>query len=416
MIDNVKPCPHCGQLVSEDNLCSVNVDGTIEEWCEDCIYRDAFYCKRCGQYHAGELVEVRSIDDSYASWCESCASHHASVCDSCNGLLDNAFTLEVYVYGQGYQTICDTCLDDYYCCSVCGDYCTEEDARYQNGEYYCPSCVPNAYVDEYHHTEGVSFLHVDLADCGPYLGVELEMEFPTESALYDAAKYIRTAARYGHLYECKEDSSLDDYGFECVTQPATPLYHMTGYDDVMLTAGALFDATSHDNGNCGLHIHIDRTFFNDTGIGRASYRAGYILDTIFCNNEPYIIKFTRRSYSQMNRWAQMVNLHAAKEKKSFDAKLSEYRIAKYTRYQAVNLENDDTIELRLFRGTLNRETYYATVEFVTGLAYLTRALLPVPEYAETLAWDDVKCEVLAALETNGLPVEELINYLKRRGI
>ena len=191
---------------------------------------------------------------------------------------------------------------------------------------------------------------------------------------------------------------------------------MRGYDAVMLSAGTLFDATSHDNGNCGLHVHIGRAFFNATGISRASYKAGYIMDSIICNCEPFIVRFTRRRYSQLSRWAQTVNMHACKENKSFDAKMREYRIAKDTRYQAVNLENYATIELRLFRGTLNRETYYATLQLVTGLAYLTRALLTVPEYAETLTWEDVKLEILAALDTNNLPTEELANYLKRRGL
>lgn len=410
---DLTPCAHCGQLVEFTN--AVNTDNGLEVWCDECVERDGFYCPRCGEYHEGEGEEVHVCNET-ATWCEHCADSHANVCDCCNDLVDAVFTNNIYVYGVGRQTICDRCIDDYYRCSVCGDCCREDDVMYCNGDYYCPSCAPARYVDSYHHTEATSFLRTSELDGGPYLGVELEMEFPTDSYRTDAAEYIRTSVRYGDFYECKEDSSLEDYGLECVTQPATLLYHVTGYDDLMLSAGTLFDAVSHDSGNCGLHVHIDRAFFNDTNIDRACYRAGYILDTLISNNEPYVLRFTRRTYSQLNRWAQTVVTCRDKERRTFVEKFGDYRAAKYTRYQAVNMDNDETIELRLFRGTLNRETYYATLEFAAALALIARALLPVPEFADTMSWQDVKTEVVSALGTLGLPCDEFIGYCDRRGL
>lgn len=413
MTDNLKPCARCGQLADETR--GVHVHGSIETWCRECIDLYAHQCERCGGEYAAYLQRVFH-NNRPEEWCEDCVNSRAVECDCCGDLTAKNDCQIVSVYGIGGQTICNTCLHYYYQCAECGDWCTEDDAVYHDGEYYCRSCAPRDYIDSYHHTEAVSFLQAHPSDTAPYLGVELEMEFPTDDARSKAAEHIRTSTRYGHLYECKEDSSLNDYGLECVTQPATLLYHALGYDELMLSVDKLFGATSHDNGDCGLHVHIDRAFFNDTGYSRADYKAGYIMDTIFCNCEPYMVGFSRRTYSQLSRWAQMLNMHVCKEKKSFDAKMSEYSIAKYTRYQAVNMDNDETIELRLFRGTLNRETYFATLEFVTGLAYLTRALLPIPEYSELLTWADVKVEILAALESNGLPTEELNSYLTRRGL
>lgn len=416
MITKVTYCPHCGQLVPDDELYAVNVDGTIEEWCTDCLDRDAFYCERCGQYHNGEPITVHQGMFAVAQWCESCAETHATICDCCGRCEDNDSINTVYIYQVGYQDICPTCLEEgYYQCSKCGDYCLEDDIEYRDGSYYCPGCVP-CYVDDYHHTEGENFLNTVHDRNQPYLGVELEMEFETDSDLNNAAEYIRTNTRFGSYYDCKTDSSLGDYGMECVTQPATPAYHMAEYDAVMLSAGHIYHATSHDNGSCGLHVHVDRAYFNDTGIQEADVKAGFIMDTVFSNNELYIVNFTRRRYSQLNHWAQFLNMRASKEIRTLSGKLTEYRSAKYVRYQAVNMSNYDTIELRLFRGTLNTETYYATLEFVSALAYLTRALLPIPEYAETLTWDDLKTELFAALDLMNLSSTELSAYLKRRGI
>lgn len=408
-------CEHCGESVSYLNAVHVG-SNDIELWCDDCIENDAVECEHCGRLipeYDAETVRVGGYERTY---CPDCECDHATVCDCCRDSVISCEVHRVHIHGIGYQDVCESCLEDYYRCSRCGDYCTEDDIEYHDGEYYCPDCAPSDYLSEYHHTDAEYFLHVGNDTSQPYLGVELEMEYPTSDLRADAAKSIRCNALYGSYYDCKEDGSLGEYGMEVVTQPATPAYHMSGYNQVMLSAGAIYGATSHDNGNCGLHVHIDRDYFAGTGIPYAADRAGYIMDCIFSNNEGQIVNFTRRRYSQLNRWSQFMNMGVCKTERSLSSKLAEYRSSKYTRYQAVNMDNCATIELRLFRGTLNHETYYATLEFVAGLAYLTRALLPIPEYAETLSWSDLKTELFAALKLMSIPTDSLAAYLNRKGI
>jgi len=45
-----------------------------------------------------------------------------------------------------------------------------------------------------------------------------------------------------------------------------------------------------------------------------------------------------------------------------------------TRYQAVNFENRNTVEFRLFRGTLNYTTFMATLEIVDALVHWANQL------------------------------------------
>lgn len=416
MTDTLKPCQHCGQLVPADELNTVLNNGTVETWCCECVDTDASYCDHCEDYCAGESVGVYH-HDHLEGWCEQCATTRASECDCCHDLTDENDLNNVYVYGIGNQSICNSCLDEhYYMCANCGTYCTEDDIDFHDGYYYCPDCSPSRYLEDYHHTDAEHFLNVGNEVMQPYLGVELEMEYDTSDARENAAEYIRCNTAYGSFYECKEDGSLSEYGMEAVTQPATPSYHMAAYDQLMLSAGTLYGATSHDNGHCGLHIHIDRNYFDSTGILEASVRAAYIMDTIFSNCESQIVNFTRRRYTQLNHWAQLMNMAGCKSTQTLAYKLKEYRSSKYTRYQAVNVDNTETIELRLFRGTLKPETYYATLEFVAGLAYLTRALIPCPEIAETLTWPDLKTEIFAALKLMNINDDELAAYLSRRGL
>lgn len=408
-------CMHCGQLVHALTTVSVDYRQT-EAWCADCVESDTVSCDYCGQPVSASSSETVYANGVERHYCTDCAYNHATVCDCCNDMNISTDVRNVYVYGIGYQNVCEACLDElYFQCASCGDYCTEDDITYIDGQYYCPDCASNCYLSDYHHTEGISFLN-NGEESPLYLGVELEMEFEDASSRTEAVRTICTNKDYAGLYDCKEDGSLDDYGMEVVTQPATPAYHLGGYDKVFLDMARFFSVTSHDSGNCGLHIHIDRGFFVRTGVPSAAWRAGFIMDSIISHNEPYVLRFTRRTYSQLNHWSQLMNMTPAKAPKSLSAKLADYRSAKYTRYQAVNMENSDTIELRLFRGTLNTETYFATLEFTAALAYLTRALLPIPEYAATLTWADLKTELFAALELEGISSTELAAYLKRRSL
>ena len=415
MPTTLNTCARCEQQVPADQLTTVINDGTPELWCDDCL-DDAYCCERCETYHA-ETPETVLIAGDRELWCEHCAHNHATVCDSCNDLTANINMHTVRVWGVGYQDICSACLDElYYQCSNCGDYCLEDDVVYRDGYYYCPDCAPSSVIADYHHTDAEHFLNVPGDTGQPYLGVELEMEYPDDDSRLSAAEEILDHPQYGSYYECKEDGSLSDTGLEVVTQPATLAYHKAGYDQLMLDVAHKHGAVSHNAGNCGLHVHIDAAFFTDTGIIRALEYAGFIMDTLFSTCESQIVRFSRRSHTSLSHWAGILNMRTAKPESSLSDKLRDYRSAKYTRYQAVNLDNIDTIELRVFRGTLRDETYYATLEFVTGLAYLTRALLPVPEFAESLIWQDLKTEIYAALDTHGLSSDCLRAYMDRRGI
>ena len=55
------------------------------------------------------------------------------------------------------------------------------------------------------------------------------------------------------------------------------------------------------------------------------------------------------------------------------------------RYYAVNLSNDDTIEFRLFRGTLNPNSFFATLELVNAIVCYSRS----DESIDRMTWDDL---------------------------
>ena len=97
------------------------------------------------------------------------------------------------------------------------------------------------------------------------------------------------------------------------------------------------DYLSHAAGTCGLHVNISRLAFGCTYEQQeaAIARLLYFVEKFWAE----LLRFSRRTQSQMN--------HA---KNSCAG-----------RYTAVNLTNADTVEIRMFRGTLKLNTLKATL-------------------------------------------------------
>ena len=68
-----------------------------------------------------------------------------------------------------------------------------------------------------------------------------------------------------------------------------------------------------------------------------------------------VLRFSRRTQSQMNRWAARYGIRLTPSEQMSHAKNS-----CAGRYTAVNLTNAETVEIRMFRGTLKLNTLKAT--------------------------------------------------------
>ena len=73
------------------------------------------------------------------------------------------------------------------------------------------------------------------------------------------------------------------------------------------------------------------------------------------------------------------------------------------RYVAVNLENTNTIEFRLFRGTLRYKTFLATLQLVDEICFY--AIRLSDKEMEELSWSDFVSRILPNKH-------ELVEYLK----
>jgi hypothetical protein len=200
----------------------------------------------------------------------------------------------------------------------------------------------------------------------------------------------------------KADGSLND-GLEIVSHPMTFDYHKNTMPWRKIVKCAVdMGYRSHKTSTCGLHCHVNRKSlgYNTTEQENTIARILYFIEHHWAE----ILKFSRRTSYQMERWA---NRYGRKNNpKEFISNVKNKSSS--NRYVAVNLQNNDTIEFRMFKGTLKYNTIIATLEFVNAVC--DAAVNMTDEEMADLSWNDF----VSAL--NEYTYKELITYLKERNL
>ena len=153
---------------------------------------------------------------------------------------------------------------------------------------------------------------------------------------------------------------------------------------------------SHKTKTCGLHIHVNRSSF-----GESHDKQEECISRVLFFVERFwqeLLKFSRRTEGQLSRWAARYGIRDNPKATLDNAKKS------YTgRYTCVNLTNSDTIEFRIFRGTLKYNTFVAALQLVNKICDISIKM--TDEEIASLNW----CDFVASVED-----QELIRYLKER--
>lgn len=214
---------------------------------------------------------------------------------------------------------------------------------------------------------------------GPrYYGMELELDESGEMSS-KAASILETAQRNRSdtLY-CKHDGFLND-GFELVTHPMTLEYHQQKMPWKTILQDCVEQGyLSHQARTCGFHIHVSRRAFGtteeqqDTCIARILY--------FFEKHWEELLKFSRRTQRQLEHWAARYRFKE-QPMEILDHAKKGYHSGRYT---CVNLQNRDTIEFRMFRGTLKYNTLIATLQLVDRICNV--ALFLSDEELKATSW------------------------------
>jgi hypothetical protein len=310
---------------------------------EEVEEEETFCCEQCNRDFPDD--ESRSFcGDLY---CEDCFDSLFDLCADCQNVYLQATRRgtdengdEVLRVSTG-EYVCHSCRVDFYCCLSCDEYYRGDDMN----SGYCDGCADSMnsssdysnYVHSYSYKPWALFHGNKPRES---FGVELEVVIDM-----DTAEDISDMSHGENLFYLKEDGSVA--GYEVVTHPCSLDYHINSFPWASL-CGALSRAggKSHNTDSCGLHVHVSRDTFTEAHIARF---------VAFINiHEDWFTIFARRN---SNQWALY--------KKNGFRSTSQ-------RYEAVNLQNRGTIEVRIFKGTLKPDTIKAAIQLVDAVKEFTR--------------------------------------------
>lgn len=372
--ENFTECCHCGEVVRRDEIYVVDDDVL----CEDCANELISFCDVCNQYHYND--EIRSTNDG-GYICNNCLESGDSsytTCDDCGDVFN--------YYNEGLTThdgnhVCDRCADNYFYCAGCEEYYHEDECNEHDGNYYCNSCYEEIEDDDDSSSELRNFSYkptLKIFKTGKekepnlYIGFELETERDGSQTTRDEICRILNSNinKNDTFIYFKRDGSLI-CGVEVVSHAFTWEYFKEKEQQFESILQILSNEgyKSHDTRTCGLHVHINRKYFGNTTEEQNENIDKMILFFEYFKDE--IKTFSRRS--NYNYCHFLSDSAGISDKKSIcnTKKIKELK-NNFGRYMTINVENSNTVEIRVFKGTLKKESFFASLEFVFNLARIIK--------------------------------------------
>lgn len=330
-------------------------------------------------------------------------------CVDCGETFDDTYEWGRHSEFQNHYTTCAqiSCQEH---------YCSEQSE--------CPYCNGNGFPDEddeddYEYNGRTGIYSYDYKpsplwhggrDKPYYLGFELEIS----AERFDTRPISNWCDDNGHegMLYCKEDGSVD--GFEIVSHPMTPEY----FDSVnwasffeMLEMNWPLHGRDENIGH-GLHVHVSRTAFQHTStLARWSYLLNHYRDhtcRVARRRDSNWARFTDYPVSALLPYEARSGRNGHWEngteplpcvcgncyERIWREESSPQRITRQfqtrvrpERYQAVNLTNDATVEIRVFRSTRKPEEFISSLHFVTATVDFVRTMQPWHATRLVTQWD-----------------------------
>lgn len=318
--------------------------------CDQCT----LICERCECIYSAN-DSMYSVEGQM--WCDPCTMNYAHYCDEHDGY----FTGYTYATCDSSGTFCERCFEN------CVSYCDECDDYYYDG---CPRDHDDEggsrLIHDYSYRPDPIFYRLpDEEFHRLYFGIEIETEVRGKDYGHrtDAAEYASMLENERIAY-LKSDGSLE-CGFEIVTHPMSHAY-MTRDENplwrVLRTLKQDYNMMSWGTKTCGLHIHVSRS-----GFAGGSHQHRF-LQLVYNNKEFYELLAGRSS----SAWAKFDDVDDPETgRKSFKHKLDQ---SGSDRYSAVNTNNRNTLEMRIFRGSLNPRFVKSAVDLAHASVEYTRVM------------------------------------------
>jgi hypothetical protein len=342
-------------------------------------YGCASYCGSCDSQKIGYAIPSRRdlvnrhifTDVEHEAICGDCHTEYVTqaggpenigCCHNCSTIVASVEMYEWMDYDY-----CHSCYEDY-----CHE-CTECDAQYV-GDSYDHTCWEDDESSPYIHNYSYKPRPFFFGEGTYHMGFELEVEAKRNYPSTGAELVCRSL---GERVYCKEDGSLD-HGFEIVTHPHTLAEYQNEFDWSSLDRLRNEGFRSWDTSSCGLHVHVSRTAF-----GNPNSREDVL------KVQAHELRFMKLIYDNQ-RQVQRLAGRSESTYATFEDRGKLIRKVKdghqsNGRYSAINTDNEATLEVRIFRGSLKKERVLSAIELVGAAVEYTRDL-KVAGSNKALSW------------------------------
>lgn len=356
-----------------------------------------YYCNNCDRL---TYVDEMTFTENDTCYCNNCSDHYF-YCDDCERYFDTGCEQMIHTENDDY--ICSNCYyNSYVTCDECGIAVLNDEYYYGEDTecYYCERCWdnrPRRVINNYSYKPEPIFY----GNGKWHTGTELEIENKGCKDNNTIANEI--IERFNNAIYCKTDGSLNR-GFEIVSHPFDINTLYKNEEKVQSAMQYLInnDFRSDETSTCGLHVHVSRNAFgNDTETQEKNIEKMFLFFETYKSEICSLARRNGNSYAYFNSDNKDMN----NKQKKYECLSLEY-IKKYKdngdRYKVINTNNRNTIEIRIFKGTLNFKTFMATIEFVNNLV-------------EIITTTDTE-KITFSKVVNGKYNKYLKDYVKLRGI
>ena len=209
------------------------------------------------------------------------------------------------------------------------------------------------------------------------MGIEIEMnaKLPETTRSRDSEGTAQSAAKF--IYESQKeinpnhnnfyfewDGSLNPGGFEMITHPMTMKYHQEFWPPLMekMRMVALgWDTTGKGQDNkdfYGIHITSHRNYWSDLHLARFGYFLGSK------HNRDFVHAIAQRAVIYGDNDKEIASDDKFKVTNSFEIDRTTKKLSGSNRDIIYLKDRYDLVELRMFRSTLNTESFLKNIEFV----------------------------------------------------
>ncbi len=320
-MNNYCKCNHCNSLRIITSMSNIRDEKYCDSVCAELAGYE--YCRNCGTWHRQEELIHHTRDVV----CLACSNTYYHECLECNG----TFNISVLRLNESGELNCGSCRTN------TGKLIYSYD--------YKPSPIYNKMA--YENTR--------------YLGIELEIEVNEDDECDEMAQKIKTwlkqqstvlntGKKLDKLIYLKNDGSLEN-GIEIVFHPFT-LKSLHKHFPIKTFLEFIDKHEAEVNERCGMHVHVSKEKISPKSLLNGKW--------FFYKCSPYLKKFSGRNDFNYCRFE--------------DRPTNDPYRQEHGRRTALNIAGSTkTLEIRLFRATLDYKKFMANVQFSDAVvAYMQR--------------------------------------------